>query len=162
MGYESFTDAISASHSATDRIMRGDAGGFKDLYASSVDITLGNPFGGFGQGSQGSSSNSTAPPRTSGTDEPLSSSRSPGRPPMKWHTQWKSNEWRLRSTGVRKRRNLPLGLPPSTAAKRTVGNSFIGMPTRESLDKRRTPFCRPEVGRLRRAASRLWNHRSTA
>src|SRR6185369_490984 len=50
---ESFTDAISASHSATDRIMRGDAGGFKDLYSRSGDITLGNPFGGFGQGSEG-------------------------------------------------------------------------------------------------------------
>ena len=53
MGYESFADAISASHSATDRIMRGDAGGFKDLYSRSGDITLGNPFGGFGQGSEG-------------------------------------------------------------------------------------------------------------
>lgn len=53
MGYESFTDAVSASHSATDRIMRGDAGGFKDLYSRSGDITLGNPFGGFGQGSEG-------------------------------------------------------------------------------------------------------------
>jgi ketosteroid isomerase-like protein len=53
MGYESFTDAISASHSATDRIMRGDAGGFKDLYSGTSDITLGNPFGGFGQGPEG-------------------------------------------------------------------------------------------------------------
>lgn len=53
MGCESFTDAISASHSATDRIMRGDAGGFKDLYSRGGDITLGNPFGGFGQGSEG-------------------------------------------------------------------------------------------------------------
>lgn len=53
MGHESFTDAISASHSATDRILRGDAGGFKDLYSRGGDITLGNPFGGFGQGSEG-------------------------------------------------------------------------------------------------------------
>ena len=53
MGHESFTDAISASHSATDRIMRGDAGGFKDLYSRSGEITLGNPFGGFGQGPEG-------------------------------------------------------------------------------------------------------------
>ncbi|HXJ48310.1 MAG TPA: DUF4440 domain-containing protein [Candidatus Acidoferrum sp.] len=53
MGCESFTDAISASHSATDRIMRGDAGGFKDLYSRSGDITLGNPFGGFGRGREG-------------------------------------------------------------------------------------------------------------
>jgi ketosteroid isomerase-like protein len=53
MGCESFTDAISASHSATDRILRGDAGGFKDLYSENGDITLGNPFGGFGQGPEG-------------------------------------------------------------------------------------------------------------
>jgi ketosteroid isomerase-like protein len=53
MGYESFADAVSASHSATDRIMRGDPGGFKDLYSRRDDITLGNPFGGFGQGPDG-------------------------------------------------------------------------------------------------------------
>jgi ketosteroid isomerase-like protein len=53
MGCENFTDAISASHSATDRIMRGDASGFKDLYSRSADITLGNPFGGFGRGREG-------------------------------------------------------------------------------------------------------------
>jgi ketosteroid isomerase-like protein len=53
MGHESFADAVAASHSATDRIMRGDAGGFKDLYSGSGAITLGNPFGGFGQGAEG-------------------------------------------------------------------------------------------------------------
>jgi ketosteroid isomerase-like protein len=53
MGYENLADAISASHSATDRIMRGDSGGFKDLYSRSGDITLGNPFGGFGRGREG-------------------------------------------------------------------------------------------------------------
>jgi ketosteroid isomerase-like protein len=53
MACENLADAISASHSATDRIMRGDAGGFKDLYSQSGDITLGNPFGGFGQGRDG-------------------------------------------------------------------------------------------------------------
>jgi ketosteroid isomerase-like protein len=53
MGHESFDDAIAASHAATDRIMRGDAGGFKDLYSRRSDITLGNPFGGFGRGSDG-------------------------------------------------------------------------------------------------------------
>ena len=53
MGHESFDDAISASHAATDRIMRGDAGGFKDLYSQSSDTTLGNPFGGFGRGQEG-------------------------------------------------------------------------------------------------------------
>src|SRR5512133_1575933 len=53
MGYESFDDAIAASHAATDRIMRGDAGGFKNLYSGRDDITLGNPFGGFGRGWDG-------------------------------------------------------------------------------------------------------------
>ena len=53
MGHDSFDDAISASHAATDRIMRGDAGGFKDLYSRRGDITLGNPFGGFGRGWDG-------------------------------------------------------------------------------------------------------------
>jgi ketosteroid isomerase-like protein len=53
MGCENLSDAISASHSATDRIMRGDASGFKDLYSQSGDITLGNPFGGFGRGREG-------------------------------------------------------------------------------------------------------------
>jgi ketosteroid isomerase-like protein len=53
MGCEEFADAISASHSATDRIMRGDADGFKELYSRSGDITLGNPFGGFGRGREG-------------------------------------------------------------------------------------------------------------
>jgi len=53
MGYESFNDAISASHAATDRIMRGDAGGFTDLYSRRGDVTLGNPFGGFGRGWDG-------------------------------------------------------------------------------------------------------------
>jgi ketosteroid isomerase-like protein len=53
MGCENLSDAISASHSATDRIMRGDARGFKDLYSRSADITLGNPFGGFGRGREG-------------------------------------------------------------------------------------------------------------
>ena len=53
MPFRSFEDAISASHAATDRIMRGDAGGFKDLYSRRGDITLGNPFGGFGRGWDG-------------------------------------------------------------------------------------------------------------
>src|SRR5919199_2201176 len=35
------------------RIMRGDAGGFKELYSRRGDITLGNPFGGFGRGWDG-------------------------------------------------------------------------------------------------------------
>lgn len=43
-------EAISASHDATDRILRGTAEGYKALYSRSEDITLGNPFGGFGRG----------------------------------------------------------------------------------------------------------------
>jgi ketosteroid isomerase-like protein len=50
MAYESLDDAISASHEATVRIMGGDPGGYKDLYSPAGDITLGNPFGGFGRG----------------------------------------------------------------------------------------------------------------
>jgi ketosteroid isomerase-like protein len=53
VGHESLDDAVAASHAATDRIMRGDAGGFKDLYSQRGDITLGNPFGGFGHGRDG-------------------------------------------------------------------------------------------------------------
>ena len=46
----SLDEAISASHDATDRILRGTPDGFKELYSRSEDITLGNPFGGFGRG----------------------------------------------------------------------------------------------------------------
>jgi ketosteroid isomerase-like protein len=50
MAYESLDDAISASHTASDRMMRGDPGGYKDLYSRREDTTLGNPFGGVGRG----------------------------------------------------------------------------------------------------------------
>jgi ketosteroid isomerase-like protein len=50
MPHESFEGALAASHTATDRIMRGDPDGYKDLYSRRDDITLGNPFGGFGRG----------------------------------------------------------------------------------------------------------------
>ena len=50
MPYDRFEDAVAASHAATDRIMRGDPSGYKDLYSQRGDITLGNPFGGFGRG----------------------------------------------------------------------------------------------------------------
>ena len=50
MPYDRFEEAVAASHSATDRIMRGDPSGYKDLYSQREDITLGNPFGGFGRG----------------------------------------------------------------------------------------------------------------
>ena len=50
MPYDRFEEAVAASHAATDRIMRGDPSGYKDLYSQREDITLGNPFGGFGRG----------------------------------------------------------------------------------------------------------------
>ena len=50
MPYDRFEEAVAASHAATDRIMRGDPSGYKDLYSQRGDITLGNPFGGFGRG----------------------------------------------------------------------------------------------------------------
>jgi ketosteroid isomerase-like protein len=42
--------AIQQSHDATDKVLKGDPEGFKALYSRSEDITLGNPFGGFGRG----------------------------------------------------------------------------------------------------------------
>jgi ketosteroid isomerase-like protein len=38
------------SREALDRILNGDSGGYKQLYSRTADITLGNPFGGFGHG----------------------------------------------------------------------------------------------------------------
>ena len=46
----SLDEAISASHDATNMILRGSSDGFKELYSRDADITLGNPFGGFGRG----------------------------------------------------------------------------------------------------------------
>ena len=42
--------AIQQSHDATGKVLKGDPQGFKALYSRSEDITLGNPFGGFGRG----------------------------------------------------------------------------------------------------------------
>ena len=41
---DDFDAAIEASHQALDRIARGDAEGFLDLYSHAEDATLANPF----------------------------------------------------------------------------------------------------------------------
>jgi ketosteroid isomerase-like protein len=45
-----FDEVLEEARVALDRIARGDAGGYKALYSRRDDITLGNPFGGFGRG----------------------------------------------------------------------------------------------------------------
>jgi ketosteroid isomerase-like protein len=47
---DDFDDVIEQSHIALGQIARGDASGYKALYSRREDITLGNPFGGFGRG----------------------------------------------------------------------------------------------------------------
>ena len=45
-----FRQAFEEADEALDRILKGDAEGYKALYSRRHDITLGNPFGGFGYG----------------------------------------------------------------------------------------------------------------
>jgi len=45
-----FKQALEEADDALDRILKGDAEGYKALYARGQDITLGNPFGGIGHG----------------------------------------------------------------------------------------------------------------
>ena len=45
-----FDRAIAEAHSALDQILKGNPNGYKSLYSKREDITLGNPFGGFGRG----------------------------------------------------------------------------------------------------------------
>src|SRR5690349_3299001 len=45
-----FKKALDEADQALDRIVKGDPEGYKELYARGRDITLGNPFGGFGHG----------------------------------------------------------------------------------------------------------------
>ncbi len=45
-----FEQVKAQARDALDRIMRGDATGYEALFAEGDDITLGNPFGGFGRG----------------------------------------------------------------------------------------------------------------
>jgi ketosteroid isomerase-like protein len=45
-----FGEAVARSRAALDEIVKGNPGGYKLLYSRRPDITLGNPFGGFGRG----------------------------------------------------------------------------------------------------------------
>lgn len=45
-----FDSTRALSRDALDRIVRGDSSGYKSLYSRGDDITIGNPFGGFGRG----------------------------------------------------------------------------------------------------------------
>jgi ketosteroid isomerase-like protein len=47
---QDFEQAVAASHSALDSILKGNPDGYKALFSRREDITLGNPFGGFGRG----------------------------------------------------------------------------------------------------------------
>jgi hypothetical protein len=48
-----FEKAVMNSRRALDEILRGSADGYKQLYSRRDEITLGNPFGGFGPGWEG-------------------------------------------------------------------------------------------------------------
>ena len=45
-----FKVALEEADEALDRIWKGDAEGYKALFSRGQDVTLGNPFGGFGHG----------------------------------------------------------------------------------------------------------------
>lgn len=45
-----FDQVMEQSRAALDAIVKGSAEGYKALYSRRDDITLGNPFGGFGRG----------------------------------------------------------------------------------------------------------------
>ena len=50
MGDMDFDELIVQARSALDAIAKGDPTGYQELYSDDEDITLGNPFGGFGRG----------------------------------------------------------------------------------------------------------------
>ena len=50
MGITDFEELIIQARDALDQITKGNADGYKALYSRKEDITLGNPFGGFGRG----------------------------------------------------------------------------------------------------------------
>ena len=43
-------ELLAQARAALGAIVNGDPGGYKAMYSGSEDITLGNPFGGFGRG----------------------------------------------------------------------------------------------------------------
>jgi hypothetical protein len=45
-----FDDLTDQAHTALDQIAKGNPNGYKELYSRQEDITIGNPFGGFGRG----------------------------------------------------------------------------------------------------------------
>ena len=45
-----FNEAMGRARAALDQIVKGNPDGYKSLYSLRPDITLGNPFGGFGRG----------------------------------------------------------------------------------------------------------------
>jgi ketosteroid isomerase-like protein len=51
MSSADFDEVMAQSRAALDRIANGIPDGYKALYSTGEDITLGNPFGGFGRGS---------------------------------------------------------------------------------------------------------------
>lgn len=51
MSSADFDEVMAQSRAALDQIAKGSPDGFKALYSVGEDITLGNPFGGFGRGS---------------------------------------------------------------------------------------------------------------
>ena len=50
MGNSGFEDVLVQARAALTMITRGDASAYEALYSRNDDITLGNPFGGFGRG----------------------------------------------------------------------------------------------------------------
>src|SRR5438105_3651457 len=53
MASNDFDETLAEAHAALDEILKGSADGYKRLYSRTEDITLGNPFGGFGHGWDG-------------------------------------------------------------------------------------------------------------
>ena len=45
-----FDELLEQARNALDAIAKGDPTGYQELYSDDDDITLGNPFGGFGKG----------------------------------------------------------------------------------------------------------------
>jgi ketosteroid isomerase-like protein len=50
MSSADFDEVMAQSRAALDQIAKGSPDGYKALYSVGEDITLGNPFGGFGRG----------------------------------------------------------------------------------------------------------------
>jgi ketosteroid isomerase-like protein len=50
MGANEFDELVGQARRALDAIAKGDPSGYQALYSNDDDITLGNPFGGFGSG----------------------------------------------------------------------------------------------------------------